>query len=434
MKDPIDSHWALPMKKSVFFISSIMNGLCRSHLSLTQTPTPLRKVKGERRLVLRKLKLYSVVFFDYTDSENTNAQQARNGKDIQGIHWERTNYRSREIFRQHRLERLRNDEAQPLLVEQARENYSGMLWSTSRHDLYFATRYKIGRWNALNPRTSSQVLDLKRTVVPSVEHPRSHMEGFNKTSVQAMALGHRLLIVGGPEGELICKHLDRPGVSFCLRSADREKINAIEIYRRPTPNSEAIHFMASNRDGSVKVFDVQTLQFSNFQFPWPVNHASSRPDDGRQLVVVGDHPEGRLVDSGTGLTIQCFRGHFGYSCSSAWHPDGRRFATGNRDRTCRIWDVRNLSQCVAALKGNVRAISSICFTGDGNFMAMSEDVDFVHVYDLRTAFMKEQEINFFGHVSGLSFSPDREYLFIGVSMDTFPTLLLYKRRRNYHHL
>jgi len=94
------------------------------------------------------------------------------------------------------------------------------------------------------------------------------------------------------------------------------------------------------------------------------------------------------------------------SFAFAWHLDGNIFATGNQDKTCRVWDVRNLSKSVAVLKGNLGAIRSIRFTSDGQFMAMVEPTDFVHVYDAKHGFEKEQEIDFFGKISGVSFSPD----------------------------
>lgn len=34
--------------------------------------------------------------------------------------------------------------------------------------------------------------------------------------------------------------------------------------------SEVIHFMVSYEEGSVRIFDVETFQFSHFEFPWPV--------------------------------------------------------------------------------------------------------------------------------------------------------------------
>ncbi|CAK7323886.1 unnamed protein product [Dovyalis caffra] len=77
-----------------------------------------------------------------------------------------------------------------------------------------------------------------------------------------------------------------------------------------------------------------------------------------------------------------------------WHPDGVTSATGNQDKTCRIWDVRNLSKSLAVLKGNLGAIRSIRYESDGLYMAMAEPADFVHVYDAKNGYGKEQEIDF----------------------------------------
>ena len=127
-------------------------------------------------------------------------------------------------------------------------------------------------------------------------------------------------------------------------------------------------------------------------------------------------------------------GHWDFSFASAWHPDGVTFATGNQDKTCRIWDARNLSESVAVLKGNLGAIRSIRFTSDGRYMAMAEPADFVHVYDAKNGYEKEQEIDFFGEISGVSFSPDTEALYIGVWDRTYGRLLEYGRCRNYSYL
>ena len=140
------------------------------------------------------------------------------------------------------------------------------------------------------------------------------------------------------------------------------------------------------------------------------------------------------LNFGSLQTVKPLCGHLDYSFASAWHPDGRIFATGNQDKTCRVWDVRNLSKSIAVLKGNLGAIRSIRFTSDGRFMAMAEPADFVHVYDAQSGFEKEQEINFFGEISGVSFSPDTESLFVGVWDRTYGSLLQYNRRRNYMYL
>ncbi|EPS58082.1 hypothetical protein M569_16734, partial [Genlisea aurea] len=162
-------------------------------------------------------------------------------------------------------------------------------------------------------------------------------------------------------------------------------------------------------------------------------HTSLSPD-GKVIAIVGDNPEGILADSQNGKMIAPLRGHLDFSFASAWHPNGYIFTTGNQDKTCRVWDFRNLSKSVAVLKGNLGAIRSIRFTSDGQFMSMAEPADFVHVYDVKNEFEKEQEIDFFGEISGISFSPDTESLFIGVWDRTYGSLLQYNRCRNYSYL
>ena len=192
-----------------------------------------------------------------------------------------------------------------------------------------------------------------------------------------------------------------------------------------------------------------------------MQHTSQNPD-GTLAVIVGDNPDGLLVDANSGkvrrmqssvadlkyrvhnsyrLMLVCFsqtvhdlRGHLDYSFASAWNPDGRTFATGNQDKTCRVWDIRNLSKSVAVLGGNIGAIRSIRYTSDGKFLAMAEPADFIHIFDVDSGYSSKQELDFFGEIAGISFSPDTESLFVGVHDRAYSSLLQFSRRRFYSYL
>ncbi|KAF7149052.1 hypothetical protein RHSIM_Rhsim03G0015300 [Rhododendron simsii] len=444
---------------------------------------------------------------------DTSVAQARKGKDIQGIPWERLNI-TREKCRQTRLEWYKDYENIPQSGERSEKDCKvtmkggmyyefrrnsrsvkstiphfqrskseapdikdvnaewhlsfseklddiclrNLVWATSKHDVYFLSRFSVIHWSALT-RNKTEVLNVSGHVAPCEKHPGSLLEGFTQTKVSALAVKDRLLVVGGEQGELICKNLDRPGVYFCTRTTDDNALtNVVEIYNS---QSGAVHFTVANNDGGVRDFDMENFQLSkHFSFPWPVNvsplslspalllvefrqHTSLSPD-GKLRIIVGDNPEGMLVESGTGKMVASLVGHLDFSFASAWHPDGVTFATGNQDKTCRIWDVRNPSKSVTALKGNLGAIRSIRYSSDGRFMAMAEHCDFVHVFDVKSGYEKEQEIDFFGKISGMSFSPDTESLFIGVCDaieafnpfrivlwdSTYNGLLEFGRRRN----
>ncbi|KAI0496989.1 hypothetical protein KFK09_023315 [Dendrobium nobile] len=390
---------------------------------------------------------------------DTSSIQARKGKDIQGIPWDRLSI-TRAKYRQTRLEQYKNYEnvtnsgdasakgCKP--TEKGRIYYEfwrntrsakstilhfqlrNLVWATSKHDVYLLSNYSVLHWSALT-RQQSEVLDVSGHVAPSEKHPGNLQEGFSQTQVSTMAVRDKILVAGGFQGELIFKYLDRPGVSFCSRTTyeDNAITNAVEIY---DTSSGAVHFMASNNDCGVRDYDMEKFQLCRqFCFPWPVNHSSLSPD-GKLLVVVGDNPEGIMADSHSGKTIHDLQGHQDYSFASAWNPDGRTFATGNQDKTCRVWDVRNLSKSVAVLRANLGAIRSIRFTSDGQFMAMAEPADFVHIFDVKSGYEQQQELDFFGEISGMSFSPDTEALFIGVWDRTYGSLLQYKRCRNLSYL
>ncbi|KAJ0502720.1 putative transcription factor WD40-like family [Helianthus annuus] len=160
-------------------------------------------------------------------------------------------------------------------------------------------------------------------------------------------------------------------------------------------------------------------------FFW-LQHTSLSPD--RKLIaVVGDHLDGLLVDSSSGKTAATIEGHRDYSFASAWHPDGRILATGNQDKTCRVWDLRNLSNPVSVLKGNMGAVRSVRFSSDGQFLVVAEAADFVHVYNTNLNYEERQEIDFFGEIAGVSLSPDDEALYIGVWDRTYHSLLQFNK-------
>lgn len=141
-----------------------------------------------------------------------------------------------------------------------------------------------------------------------------------------------------------------------------------------------------------------------------------------------------VIDDFKLQVIESLKGHLDFSFSSAWHPDGRILATGNQDTTCRLWDIRNLSQSMAVIKGRMGAIRALKFTSDGQFLAMAEPADFVHIFDTKSGYVKCQEIDLFGEIAGISFSPDTESLFVGIADRTYGSLLEYNRKRHTQYL
>ncbi|KAL5126960.1 putative WD repeat-containing protein [Glycine soja] len=359
------------------------------------------------------------------DTKIITAQEARDLNDVQGIKWA-AEKKDRTDFRRARLRRMgaKHITLMPTLV-----------WSTSKHDVYMAGNLKIIHWSGLSSKMTD-VLDTAEHVTSSEDYPGNYEIGFHQSQINTVSVRINLLIVGGNFGQLICKRIDRPDVSFCYKmSAEGDHdtgICAIEIFK----NSQRIYSVHGlGEEHYINHFNAETFDLLHtLQFNWPVFHSSLNPRDQQTLLVVGDNAKGRLVNCIDGeVAIATLSGHSDMLYASAWHPDGYKFATGSVDKTCRIWDIRKTSESMDVLKGNAEAIRSLCFTADGQYMAMGETVDFVHIYDA-SRFEKKQVVDFFGLVSGVSFSPDTESLFIGVTPHTNPNnthLLWYNRRRNF---
>ncbi|PWZ54870.1 putative WD repeat-containing protein C2A9.03 [Zea mays] len=394
-------------------------------------------------------------------TEHITAMDVRKGKDMQGIPWN-VMPTTRDKYRQSRLQGYANFENVPnsgRLSEKACHSYAFQisyipgrvehLFRPSKHLMWRCWCRNACLQRKANSTTSfstarveefsvgnnkARCVSYVKLFCASLKHHRNYYEGFYRTPVSTLAVKHNLLVTGGFHGEIICKFLDRQGVSYCCKTTNDDDgiTNSLEIFEKP---SGSLHFLASNNDCGLRDFDMEKFRICNhFHFAWPVNHTSLSPD-GKLAAIVGDSPDGLLIDANSGKTVHKLHGHLDYSFASAWNPDGRTFATGNQDKTCRVWDVRNLSRSVVVLGGNIGAVRSIRYTPDGKFMAMTEPADFIHIFDVESGYSRKQELDFFGEIAGISFSPDTEALFVGVHDRFFSCCLLqFNRRRFYSYL
>ncbi|KAK7844096.1 putative wd repeat-containing protein c2a9.03 [Quercus suber] len=301
-----------------------------------------------------------------------------------------------------------------------------LLWATSKHDVYLMQNYSVMHWSSLL-RRGKEVLNVAKPIVPTLTHPGLLSQSLSRVQISTMAVKENFLVAGGFQGELICKNLNQPGVAFCTKiTTDENAItNAVDVYHNP---NGSMRVMTANNDAQVRVFDAENFACLNrFSFNWSVNNTSVSPD-GKLVSVLGDSAECLIADAQSGKVVGNLKGHLDYSFASAWHPDGQILATGNQDTTCRLWDIRNLSESVAVIKGRMGAIRAVKFSSDGRFMAMAEPADFVHIFDTKSGYVHGQEIDMFGEIAGISFSPDAEALFVGVSDRTYGSLLEFNRR------
>jgi WD40 repeat protein len=142
-----------------------------------------------------------------------------------------------------------------------------------------------------------------------------------------------------------------------------------------------------------------------------VNAAKMSPD-GRIMAVASDSINVDIVDVRTEQSVQVLSGHIGFSFSVDWDPSGNLLASGNEDHTCRVFDIRK-SESLYVLGSRMAAVRQVCFSPTGDSLAVMEESDFVSFYNVARDFRHFSTVDFFGETSGISYSPDGEFCFVG---------------------
>jgi WD40 repeat protein len=178
-----------------------------------------------------------------------------------------------------------------------------------------------------------------------------------------------------------------------------------------TPNA----VFASN-DCHVRVLNCgEGLRFiSEHEYDWPVNCSVTSPDL-RLRAVVGDHTDVVISDAERGKTEFVLPGHRDFGFAVAWSDDGYTIATGNQDKTVRIFDARSLKKTVKVLPATMAGVRALRFSpigyGGKRVLAMAEPADIVQIVDA-VSWDSMQEIEFWGEVGGIDFDPSGEEFFI----------------------
>ncbi|KAK4761772.1 hypothetical protein SAY87_029656 [Trapa incisa] len=164
--------------------------------------------------------------------------------------------------------------------------------------IYLLQNYSVMHWSSLL-RRGKEILNVAKPIVPKMTGPSLLDQQLSRVQMSTMAVKENLLVAGGFLGELICKYLNRPGVSFCtkLTTGENAITNAVDICHSP---SGSLKVMTANNGAKVRIFDADSFTcLSQFPFNWPINNTAASPDD-KLFTVLGDRVECLIADTQSG--------------------------------------------------------------------------------------------------------------------------------------
>lgn len=230
--------------------------------------------------------------------------------------------------------------------------------------------------------------------------------------------------IGTLESDLIVKNLSTNSVIYNQKVSTDENafVNCIQMNKIDNYNN--IYCTISCNSSFAYIYSIQNHGVEEiFRVPFqsPVNNAIFSPN-GEMLLASGDFNEVYVIDPKSKETIMVLKGHKHFCFALSWHPTKLHCATGSQDKTTMIYDLRYPNEAFTIIEGIGRPIQSLEYSNDGSILCAGELSDCVHLYDANS-YDKEQHLDFLGEISGCSFSPDSNALFIGIQDISYGSLI-----------
>jgi serine/threonine protein kinase/predicted amidohydrolase len=181
-------------------------------------------------------------------------------------------------------------------------------------------------------------------------------------------------------------------------------------------------------DNTIKIWEVATGKklrtfTGHSNWVWSVVYSP----DGRYLASGSSDKTIKIWEVATGKELRTLTGHSdsvwsvvlrtltGYSSwarSVVYSPDGRYLASGNGDKTIKIWEVATGKE-LRTLAGHSNVVSSVVYSPDGRYLASGSGDNTIKIWEVATG---KKLRTFTGHsnwVWSVVYSPDGRYLASG---------------------
>jgi len=266
----------------------------------------------------------------------------------------------------------------------------------TKNDIYYNAKNSIIHWNPIT-------------------HESESLYNSSMINIYSLTASKNFIAFGLKLGNYVICNINNPKI---IKSQTIPKVNRIEsdeIYidyainymKFITNHTGKEELLIASNDYYCRLTDINTLKYTyEFEDTKPINCASLR-NDGKSLLCVGDSKVTKLIDITSNKEIQHIEEHYDFLFACEWSPNGRYFVTGGQDKCARIYDFRNMSQSLNVLPMNISSVRSVRFTDDNQYLAVAEQIDYVHIYDAASGIiLREQVIDFFTDIAGIGFTPE----------------------------
>jgi RNA polymerase sigma factor (sigma-70 family) len=179
-------------------------------------------------------------------------------------------------------------------------------------------------------------------------------------------------------------------------------VSATAPARRYLKGAVALALVAGAVTAGVALFDKPPAP--------PRNVAKS--DDGSEGTMPAPEPGPPAPQLGPPTIPRYRMTHAGSAEAVAWNPDGSVLASGSRDKTVKLWDVKTGKE-TTALKGHTDEVDAVAFRPDGKMLASASADETIRLWDAATG---KEKAALKGHASGVcavAWSPDGKVLASG---------------------
>ncbi|CDW83213.1 uncharacterized wd repeat-containing [Stylonychia lemnae] len=299
------------------------------------------------------------------------------------------------------------------------------LKALSSHEIYFATNQGVNYFNFKEPWVESQKVVCENWLLGNY----SVFDNFQN-----------FIVLGSHDGNIAIYDTDKQQYvqkKFSLAQGEGMIVNHLQIFQEGKSNN-SVNILSSTNDQTVQIHDLESMKVKEIhRFKEAINIAQLSPD-GHMLAVYGDCIQAQIYDRRSSKLIANLIGHEDFGFALQWHPNQNLIATGNQDRTCKLWDIRCLREnnsnkshcyCLQSFEGYQGQISDIKFHDDK--LIFAESIDYVHIYDQKT-FKLHQEIDIFAEISGIDVFEDK--LFIAGHDHMFSCLMEFSTCNSIHKI